>query len=191
MNKRQESADRTRRAIVDAAQRLISERGIDSINIEDITKDAGVSKGSFYTYFEHKEDILDEVAYPKFDSILSKARTSGDIWECLASFLMDSIEYISETGVRMCQGWMGRIVDPDDSNGVRKMDYDRSAIASILSEEEDDPKVIWIIREYYGIVMCWAVSDGRTDPVKEMEDFCNGPLKIMMSKEENRWRPLS
>ncbi|OHD81445.1 MAG: hypothetical protein A3J97_13720 [Spirochaetes bacterium RIFOXYC1_FULL_54_7] len=43
---------------MDSALRLFEERGFDSVTIEDITNDAKVAKGSFYTYFSTKSDII-------------------------------------------------------------------------------------------------------------------------------------
>ena len=51
---RQVRAAETRRKIVAAAKKLITEKGFESVAIEDIAKEAGVSTGSFYTYFKKK-----------------------------------------------------------------------------------------------------------------------------------------
>jgi AcrR family transcriptional regulator len=54
--------DQNRRArtqtLHEAAQRLFLERGIDSVSIDDITREANVAKGSFYRYFRDKEDLV-------------------------------------------------------------------------------------------------------------------------------------
>ena len=47
--------------ILDSALKLFFEKGFNETSIEEITKLAGVSKGSFYTYFQSKEDLLSEV----------------------------------------------------------------------------------------------------------------------------------
>jgi AcrR family transcriptional regulator len=44
--------------LLDAAERLFAERGIDETTIEDITRAAGVAKGTFYLYFASKEHVL-------------------------------------------------------------------------------------------------------------------------------------
>lgn len=44
--------------LLDAAERLFAERGIDATTVEDITRAAGVAKGTFYLYFGSKEHIL-------------------------------------------------------------------------------------------------------------------------------------
>ncbi len=44
--------------LLDAAERLILERDIAQITVEDITTAAGVSKGTFYLYFATKDDVI-------------------------------------------------------------------------------------------------------------------------------------
>lgn len=44
--------------IVNSAINLFYERGYIDTKVEDITKDAGVAKGTFYTYFKSKDDLI-------------------------------------------------------------------------------------------------------------------------------------
>ena len=69
MNKRQLSARATRRKLITAGLELIKEKGFDAINVEDITRKAGVAKGSFYTYFKRKEDIVLDISRAPFGEI--------------------------------------------------------------------------------------------------------------------------
>jgi AcrR family transcriptional regulator len=50
-------SDSTRK-ILDAAFQLMAKNGYDSTSIAQIAKNAGVSKGLMYNYFESKEDLL-------------------------------------------------------------------------------------------------------------------------------------
>ena len=54
MNKRQQQAEQSRKKIYDAAQRLFARFGYRSVTIEEICREAGVSKGLFYNYFPSK-----------------------------------------------------------------------------------------------------------------------------------------
>ena len=47
--------------IVDKAWELFAKNGYKETKVEDITKDLGISKGSFYTYFATKDELLYEV----------------------------------------------------------------------------------------------------------------------------------
>ncbi len=39
------------------------ERGFDRVSVEDITRDSGVAKGTFYHYFKCKEDVVAELSF--------------------------------------------------------------------------------------------------------------------------------
>src|SRR5437762_3529996 len=53
--------DRTRKAIVSAARRVFERDGYLDARVADIVKEAGVSHGSFYTYFSSKREVFREV----------------------------------------------------------------------------------------------------------------------------------
>ncbi|RAK17160.1 TetR family transcriptional regulator [Anoxybacillus vitaminiphilus] len=44
--------------IIHAAIRLFSEKGYNSTSVEEIAKESGIAKGSFYKHFHSKEDLL-------------------------------------------------------------------------------------------------------------------------------------
>lgn len=63
---------RSRAALVDAAERLWSERGFDAVKVSEICQEAGVSKGLFYFYFATKEDLL-------LDHLLADADAAAEV----------------------------------------------------------------------------------------------------------------
>jgi len=54
----------TRERLLDAALRLMAERGMAGVTINEITEAADVGFGSFYNYFESKEAIYDAIINP-------------------------------------------------------------------------------------------------------------------------------
>lgn len=50
--------ERTRNRIRDAANELFLQQGYEATTVDSIVARAGVSKGTFYLYFPHKEDLL-------------------------------------------------------------------------------------------------------------------------------------
>ncbi len=59
----QNRAERTR-GLCEAALRLFLQRGIEATTVDEITKAAGVAKGSFYRYFEDKASLVDALLSP-------------------------------------------------------------------------------------------------------------------------------
>ncbi|WP_164903806.1 TetR/AcrR family transcriptional regulator [Nonomuraea polychroma] len=53
---------RTRAALLHAGREAFEEHGYDAVRIDDVCRRAGVSHGSFYTYFGSKEALFGEVA---------------------------------------------------------------------------------------------------------------------------------
>lgn len=72
--------------IIKAAKREFSRVPISEVLIKNIVEDAEIARGSFYQYFESKEDLLEFLLkdeMEKVDEIASKSleETSGDIFE--------------------------------------------------------------------------------------------------------------
>jgi AcrR family transcriptional regulator len=47
-----------RKSIIEAAIRLFSDKGYEQTSIEELAREAGVGKGTVYSYFETKKDIV-------------------------------------------------------------------------------------------------------------------------------------
>jgi AcrR family transcriptional regulator len=67
-----------RQDLVDAAWRCIARKGWSDLTVDDVCAEAGVSKGSFYSYFTRKKDLLvalaeDEAA--QLDDLLVELRS--------------------------------------------------------------------------------------------------------------------
>ncbi len=73
-----EEAERTRNAILDAAERLFFERGVARTSLEGVARAAGVSRGAVYWHFHDKADL--------FEAMQARARLpQADIIHCLLS----------------------------------------------------------------------------------------------------------
>ena len=61
LEKKKSATCQKRKKIVDKAWELFAKNGYKETKVEDITKDLGISKGSFYIYFATKDELLYEV----------------------------------------------------------------------------------------------------------------------------------
>jgi len=64
---RQKKALETRQKLLDTALKLFAKRGFEHVSISQITTTCGVSKGTFYTHFATKYDIVLE-KFQEFDA---------------------------------------------------------------------------------------------------------------------------
>ena len=75
---RDEAAE-TRNQILDAAERVFSERGVSHTSLDDIAKAAGVTRGAIYWHFKNKSELftamVDRVSLPIEDMV---ARSADD-----------------------------------------------------------------------------------------------------------------
>ncbi|MCD8097382.1 MAG: TetR/AcrR family transcriptional regulator [Lachnospiraceae bacterium] len=197
MGKRQIAAMQTRLKIIAAAENLIKEQGFENVTIDEIAAEAGVAKGSFYTYFKRKEDVVGEIAKSNFLEMQKKSmEVPGDVCDRLASFLRDSMKYIVESSVKISQQWIKNVVEPENEDGKNKLLYDLSVVKDILEQAVSNGELVketpvdnlaaCIAAQYYGIVFCWSLLDGAFDPISSMENYCYGQMKNSMILYRNK-----
>ena len=58
---RLENSEETRKALFDSAFRVVAEDGYADASIDKIATGAGVAKGTFYNYFETRQDLFDQL----------------------------------------------------------------------------------------------------------------------------------
>ena len=100
MGRREENSEKNKKLIMQNALRLFQEKGYDFVSVEEITRASGISKGSFYTYFETKSDIIVEEFW-KIDryyesyatKYLSRFKTPA---EKLKGFTLAQMQYIKD-----------------------------------------------------------------------------------------------
>lgn len=83
---RQESRDLTRQQLLDAAQKLVAEQGLSATSVEDIAKEAGFTRGAFYSNFSDKNALFIELlrrdheqSIRDFESLFSGEVAHGEL----------------------------------------------------------------------------------------------------------------
>ncbi len=90
----QPRAEERRRSLLDAAARLLAEKGYDAINTNSIAAEAGASVGTVYQYFPNKIVIL-QALLERFQGRLSEA-----LMGALGSGSLDDLDAATERVVR-------------------------------------------------------------------------------------------
>jgi AcrR family transcriptional regulator len=107
--RRRAPADR-RRAILDAARRLLNERDFHAIRMEDVALRADVAKGTLYLYFKTKEDLfgalmadLFRYAESEWEKIVAATRPGTDRIRALIASQLQFFEKNQQLFVQVIQ----------------------------------------------------------------------------------------
>ncbi len=182
------TAQRTKDAILEAALRLFDEKGFNAVTIEEITRTAGVAKGSFYTYFATKSDIIVE-EFLKIDGYY-RSYADGNLRryktarEKLLAFTRAQMRYVrdvvgnrnlkvlyanqtSQAGTdkiitdsgRQWVAIVGGIIAEGQKSGEFRVDIDASRLAQLFN------------RSARAVFLDWCILDAQFDLVKEGVSF--------------------
>lgn len=105
--------------ILDGAKRCFMNVGFEAASMNDITAEAGVSKGTLYVYFQDKEDLFKEIIDREREALISNVETglydSASITEGLTRFGMTVTKKLTSDHViraqRMVLGVTERMPD--------------------------------------------------------------------------------
>ena len=79
-----------RQQIIDGARRVFIDMGFDAASMNDITREAGVSKGTIYVYFASKEELfealIEEERCAIFNDLYIALEQGGDVRDTLVRF---------------------------------------------------------------------------------------------------------
>lgn len=97
---REEKSEITREAICQAAAEIIGEHGYANASIARIMERAGLGHGTFYSYFDSRQDLFDELLPMKGEEVLSflheRVRGAPDFVETEQRGILGFFEYAQE-----------------------------------------------------------------------------------------------
>lgn len=197
MTNRQLAAQQTRKKIINAAKALIAEKGFENTSIDDIAKKAGVSTGSFYTYFKKKEDVVEELNKTDFYRLaeIANAMEDKDLTERLRFYCRNFLGNIENTGIEICRQWIKNNLSPNDmllgGEEITKYRYDYRAVKAVLSEgvrrgelENNlplDDLALFINAQLYGLMVAWCMTDGEVKGSDKTDALCDTVIRPAIS----------
>ena len=194
MTNRQLAALETRRKLLEAAKKLVCEKGLVNTSIEEITKTCGVSNGTFYTYFKRKEDVVFALSQEVYQEIYEEAQAhDGPFMERLVFYMVNFSGHIERDGLKLCQEWVRNTVDPDLAKAPYNKDKLRVDLDSMQGMIEKgiergelkkstpvDALAGALVDVIYGEMLCWDMSGGAYSFEERTKEFCNLFLPAMI-----------
>jgi AcrR family transcriptional regulator len=107
-----------RETILSATRRLLADHRFDELTVADILTAAGVSRGSFYFYFESKHDVLAELV----ERAITQGHAAAEAW----------LEHAADREATLRQGILG---------GARLWQDQAPVLRAIVENWRTDPKL--------------------------------------------------
>jgi TetR/AcrR family transcriptional regulator, fatty acid metabolism regulator protein len=175
---RAKQAEITKNKIYNCGVKLMRKHGFDNITVEQISKQAGVSVGTYYYYFQSKFDLFNEIYKRADDYFLNEVagnlKAKGSEGK-IAEFFDKYSEYNYSDGIDMIK----KLYTSDNKMFITKGRAMQGVLQSIIEEgqlngeitksesSEDITRMLFIVAR--GVVYEWCLNDGGTDLKGEME----------------------
>lgn len=188
MTKRQKQAQETKKTIFNSAIKLFNQKGFNAVTVEEIAQHAGTAKGSFYTYFNTKSDIIIEEFgtideyYRKYERNLRRYSTAS---EKLIAFTRAQMRYVrDQVGLDMIKILYSNnlteastdkiLINPDRYLNylIKSIIEEGQAAGEFRTDRSAQELAILFNRAHRAVFLDWGISNNAFDLVKVGVDFC-------------------
>ena len=211
---REQKKQHTRKAIVDAAIRLFTEKGFEQTSMNELARAAGVGKGTIYGYFKAKEEIF--LAYCEaeiefaFAALDRKIDEEAPLVDQLVAHMMGQLTFV--TGNREFGRLFAReMTFPGENTRLRSRDLDMRYLnklgevlgrAQLRGELPAESELLLLIGHLHGlyILVLSTIYSGDVTTLENAEIFIralvlqalHGPAAISQATDDlrNGWQGL-
>jgi len=185
-------AEATKQLIFESALALFKKKGFDQVSIKEITDYAGTAKGSFYTYFNTKSDIIVQEFWAidaYYRSIEAEVLTQASASDKLLKFTELQLTYVRD--VIGCDTLKVLYANQVLKDGSDKVITDQSRfwytfICSLIEEGQRSglfhcektaaEYAGFFNRAIRGLFLDWNISSASFDLVEAGLDYCTSLL---------------
>ncbi|MDQ0340537.1 AcrR family transcriptional regulator [Caldalkalibacillus uzonensis] len=197
LTQRQLKALQTKKDLFESAITLFRQKGYDEVSIDDIAERAGTAKGTFYTYFKSKDQVIIE-QFNKIDEqylqVFKSFNNQQSATEKLMRFVKEQHLYCSHViGIDLLKivyysqiRNKGEAVEVIDENRwlyrlVRNIIEEGQASGEFRTDLSSEELTRMVVRCMRGTLYDYCLYNGQFDLVEDgqkfFELFINGVLK--------------
>lgn len=196
MTKRKTQAIKTKNKIYDTAIKLFLKKGFENVTINDITKKAGISKGSFYTHFKSKECVIIEFferiddfykeTYNNFHKDMTASQELLAIIRSMTEFCSNEFGLSSlkiSYSYQLITDSVSSKVLIDKERIFFKILYkiaSKGKASKEFSRTMSENEIVELIeRSCHGLLYDWCIYNGEFDLNEAGQDYFNKVVKII------------
>ena len=162
----------SRKSLIASMSKLLSKNSIENITVQMILDDAQVSRGTFYSYFADKYDLIN--AYFRDETKAHMMNVNDDPWVVRltkgATFMKQNRKYFLRAFQSTGQNSFYDFWYHDSLTNVRKGIMKRSARTKLSSKEEQ--VAMFFTVGYMQLMINWVKSGMLTSPEKIATTIC-------------------
>ena len=172
---------RSRRAIIEAFDRLIMDEPIDQISVSLIAREADVDRKTFYQHFGSIDGLLDAIAEDVVSELLDKverttrASSDGSEPRPLRSFLAALTEHLSKNlllGQRYCEHVPSDLLLEHLARPLVRQCVDRGLVDEDIPDDELGMLLAYGLGGLFSLYRWWLLSDRRLTIAEVMQLAC-------------------
>lgn len=179
---RSRTRENVRVQIAEVAFNVFAERGFDAVTATEVAEAAGISRASFFRYFESKEDavfVAQEELGLKIAARLRERPTGEDAWTALREALDPIIVTYRENPAQvLARLRLIRSTTKLRAHQLERLDQWKFLIGAGLAErlgvEETDVRIEAIVAAAVGALNAassrWAASEGADDLIELLDE---------------------
>lgn len=177
----------TKENLICEAKKIFAIKDFQDVSVEEITKACGVAKGTFYTYFKKKEDIISEIGFLHFEQLQERILNENKpILEKLNDYFISFMELVEEYGIHICRQWIINNLNPSSDtvnliNNETKINFDINCIRLIFNQAVEKKELslqtpidllsYLFMSELYGMMIIWCMSNKEFEPLEWISQF--------------------
>ncbi len=178
---REEKKRQTRKAIIAAAVRLFDLKGFEKTSIEELAKEAGIGKGTIYTYFQTKSEIFyafcEEQLEFIHEDLARKTDPSAPLIEQVMTIFMGEFLHVTRNK-EFGRFFMQQVLFPPEGDRNRFAEVDNKWLELLFSiyqkaqqrnELRSDIDLLYLAGHFYAlyvvVVSSWYAGRIETEEV--------------------------
>lgn len=191
LTSRQIQAEETHNKIYNVAFNLMTKKGFNKITIEDISKKAGVSVGTFYHYFKSKDDILYEV-YQRADNYfkdIMKEIKSDSAPEQIVEYFRYYAKYSEQSSL----GFTTHLYSIENKFFLKKGRLMQAILEDIIKQGQEKNEITKertpeeIVDLFFliarGVIFDWGLKDGKYKLEDKMAELFELQVELFKIKD--------
>jgi AcrR family transcriptional regulator len=176
---RQDRAERTRNAILDAAAEVFDERGFSGASLSEILAKAGVTKGALYFHFASKEELAQALIeeqltnVPGIDSNDAGLQTLIDLSHMFGHSLWKNVRARASNRLVSEANFAAPVPDVYRrwTGVIRELFKAAQAGGDVRKELDTDRLAVWLGGAFLGVQYQSGILTGRADIHERITDM--------------------